>query len=119
MPKVISPDIRAFKRHLESMRSASSHTVRSYLTDLAHFEGHLKKKGLALTALTLADHRNYHSSISETLAESSRARRVATLKSFYAFLQKTGRIEASPARRLKAPKVPRRLPKVIPIDEVF
>jgi integrase/recombinase XerC len=52
-------------------------------------------------------------------AATSRARRLAGLKSFYKFLVRRKIIEVSPARRVKTPKLPQRLPRAVPVDEAF
>jgi integrase/recombinase XerC len=56
---------------------------------------------------------------SVTLAAASRARRLAGIKSFYAFLARRKLIEVNPARRVKTPKLPQRLPRAVPVDETF
>ncbi|HZH02565.1 MAG TPA: site-specific integrase, partial [Myxococcaceae bacterium] len=114
-----APEVLEFRRHLEGVRAASAHTVRNYMADLAHFEAYLAERRLVITAVTHETIRAYLSRITDTLAASSRARRLAAIKSFYKFLHKRGTLESSPARRVKSPKLPKRLPKVIPIDEVF
>src|SRR6185436_563171 len=52
-------------------------------------------------------------------AASSRARKLASIKAFYRYLHERKVVAANPARRLKAPKLPERLPNVLPVDEVF
>ncbi len=112
-------EISLFRHHLQTRKAASPHTVRGYLVDLRAFERYLRELGLGFNEVTHQTLRAYFSRITDTLSAASRSRRLAALKSFYAFLQKSGRIAASPARRVRSPKLPKRLPKVIPIDEVF
>lgn len=111
--------VERFLHHLKTRKAASPHTIRAYLTDLRAFQRYLEKVGLTVEQVTHHTLRAYLSRVTDTLAASTRSRRLAALKSFYAFLQKSGVLAASPARRVRSPKLPKRLPKVIPIDEVF
>jgi integrase/recombinase XerC len=50
-------------------------------------------------------------------APATTARRVAHLRAFYAWMVERGRLDRSPAERLKAPRVPRRTPRFLDVDE--
>jgi len=50
-------------------------------------------------------------------APSSLARRVATLRSFYGWLHSEGHLDHNPAVRLRAPKVPERVPRILEVPE--
>lgn len=112
------PKALEFLSALEGTRGASKGTVKAYALDLAAFETYLAGK----TELLEATHLHVRGFMGEqalTLAPATRARRLAALKSFYKWLVKRGVLETSPARRLKAPKLPQRLPRAVPIDEVL
>ncbi|MCC7247324.1 MAG: tyrosine recombinase XerC, partial [Lysobacter sp.] len=51
------------------------------------------------------------------LSPKSLQRRLSACRSFYRWLLKHGRIAASPAAGLRAPKAPRKLPQVLDVDE--
>ena len=115
----LSPLLSRFKDHLEHSRGASPHTVRAYLADLIELEGYLAKQGLALEVATHLAIRGHLGVLAVDHAASSRARKLASIKSFFKFLTRQKELPASPARRVKTPKLPARLPKVLPVDEVF
>ena len=51
------------------------------------------------------------------LARTSIARRLATLRSFFRFLMRRGRVRVNPAREVRTPSLPGRLPAHLPIDQ--
>ena len=108
-----------FIRHLEISRAASPHTITAYKQDLAAFSAYLAPQSVPLEKATHLHIRGFLGVESVKLAPASRARRLAGLKSFYKFLARRKIIEVSPARRVKSPKLPQRLPRAVPVDETF
>ena len=53
------------------------------------------------------------------LKKSSIARKLSTLKTFYNFLVKTGHIDVSPADAVPFPKVERKIPDFLTVDDLF
>jgi len=108
-----------FLRYLAVERGASAHTLKSYRTDLADCAAFLADRSLG--TLLEADARTlraYLAALHERgLARSSVARRLAALRSFYRFLMRRGRARVNPAREIRTPKPPARLPTYLPIDE--
>jgi integrase/recombinase XerC len=116
----LSPLLEKFRSHLEHEKSASPHTVRNYLIDLIDFEKYLvEKMKLTLLAGSHAAIRGYLGTLAVDHAPSSRGRRLASIKSFYKYLVRQKLLSASPAKQVKSPKLPKSLPKVLPVDEVF
>jgi integrase/recombinase XerC len=111
--------IAEFLRHLELSRAASKHTLRAYAQDLKQLETYLGGQGVELLKATHLHLRGFLGVQAASHAASTRARRLAAIKSFYKFLTRRKLIEVSPARRIKAPKLPSRLPRAVPIDETF
>jgi integrase/recombinase XerC len=111
--------VEAFLRYLAVERAASPHTLRSYRTDLADCGAFLAARSLG--PLLEADARTLRAYLADLhergLARTSVARRLATLRSFYRFAMRRGRARVNPARELASPKLPRRLPNYLPIDE--
>ena len=111
--------VDAFLRYLAAERGASPHTLRSYATDLRDCAAFLRRRGLG--ALPDADARVIRGYLADLhargLARTSIARRLATLRSFYRFLIRRGRARANPAREVRTPSLPRRLPGHLPIDQ--
>lgn len=115
----VTAHVDSFLRHLEVARAVSPHTLKAYRQDLAAFQAYLEPQGVALERATHLHIRGFLGVQSVTLKPASRARRLAGLKAFYKFLARRRVIEASPARRVKAPKLPQRLPRAVPVDETF
>jgi len=111
--------VAEFLRYLEVAKALSAHTLEAYAHDLAAFERYLEPQGVTLERVTHLHIRGFLSVLSVDKAAATRARRLAALKSFYKFLQRRKVIEASPARRVKSPKLPQRLPRAVPVDEAF
>ena len=114
----LTPDLFSFKEHLERT-GVSLHTVRAYLRDLADLELFLAPQHLPLRAVTHAALRRYLGHLAARLAPSSRARKLASIKALYRFLARQKVIASNPARSLVAPRIPRALPKFLPVDEAF
>ena len=136
--------IHEFLCHLESQRSFSEHTVRSYRTDLRQFcqllaapppasaaqpaslEGLPPLNEAACAALdqrlldvTPDDVRAYLALLHNSLkAKSTVARKLAALRSFYKHLMRQGQLEASPVSVVRTPKRDRRLPKCLDVGQV-
>jgi integrase/recombinase XerC len=93
--------------------------VRNYLSDLAQFEAWLAERRIPLRAVTHATIRSYLSALAVDRKETSRARKLASIKALYRFLLREKALPSSPARNVRAPKLPRTLPKALPVDDVF
>ncbi len=97
----------------------SAHTLDAYRRDLSALLEWSTEHGSAdvvgldadrLRQFVSAEHRR-------GLSPKSLQRRLSACRSFYAWLLRHGRIAASPAAKLRAPKAPRRLPQVLDADE--
>ena len=120
MNTALSPLLEKFRAHLEEEKGASPHTVRNYLIDLVDFERYLvERMKLTLLAATHAAIRGYMGTLTVDLKASSRSRRLASIKSFYKYLVRQKLLPGSPAKLVKSPKLPKSLPKVLPVDELF
>lgn len=111
--------VEQFLRSLAVERGASPHTLRSYRTDLTDCAAFLAAGRLGtLVGADARTLRAYLAALHERgLARTSIARRLAALRSFFRFLMRRGRASANPAREVTTPKLPRKLPAYLPIDE--
>jgi len=112
-------DVEDFLRHLVVSRGASGHTVRSYRADLADCGAFVCAHGAA--SLAAADARLLRAYLAHLhdrgLARTSVARRLAALRSYYRFLMRRRRVRVNPAQEVRSPRVPKRLPGYLPVDE--
>lgn len=115
----VSDHVAEFLRFLEVSKVVSKHTLKAYALDLKIFGTYLGSQNLTFTAVNHLHIRGYLGQQSVELAPATRARRLASLKSFYKFLNRRKIIDVNPARRVKSPKLPQKLPRAIPVDEAF
>lgn len=103
----------SFLAHLEYEKRASTHTVTAYKNDLEQFSDFLNT-AFAIDALDRVGHTEIRAwmvdLIEQGLAANTVNRKIATLKSFYKFLLRSGVIEKDPTFKLRSLKKPRRLP---------
>ena len=112
----------ALKRWLDSMRAergASVHTLRAYGRELNALAAHLDESGRSLLDADLPDLRRFLAPEAGAArpAPATLARRIAALRSFYRWCVERGFLETSPAARLRPPRVPRRAPRFLDVDE--
>ena len=105
----------AFVRHCQSIRKLSPHTVRAYELDLARFSGFLGKRADvgACDKNAIQDYVRHLFDV-RSLKESSVKRHLATLRSFFHWLEEDGQLVDDPFRgaRIRI-RMPKRLPRVI------
>jgi integrase/recombinase XerC len=115
--------VGGFLSHLKVERRASEHTIRSYEHDLALYRRYLTEsqgEDSDVTAVSPARLRRYSAWLSgEGYAASTVARRLASLRSFFRYLRRTGAVLTDPTAGLRNPKQPKRLPRLLRIDEVI
>jgi integrase/recombinase XerC len=112
---VRSDALAAFERHLRAERGRSAHTVRAYLGDVSGFLDDLgAHDDAALRSISLADLRAWLGVLSRRgAARATIARTSASLRTFFGWLERTGRIPTDPSLRLSAPSRHRTLPPVL------
>ncbi len=101
-------------------RNVSPYTVRNYTTDLLGFFHFLKTKGVS--SLQEVDRhvlRDYLSHLMEQgFVKASIARKLSAIRSFYRYLLREGMMPTSPVATTSSPKLDRRLPSFLTIEEV-
>ncbi|QQE76917.1 site-specific tyrosine recombinase XerD [Alicyclobacillus sp. SO9] len=112
--------ISGFIDYLSVERGLSKNTLESYQRDLTSFAVYLKK--LSSTGLLEANRTHllgYMSYLQSCgRANSTMSRNLASLRSFYHYLLRSEVIEADPTVHVETPKIEKRLPKVLTVDEV-
>ncbi len=87
-------------------------SLASYRRDLTQFARWLAARGVALAAARRSDVEAFLADEFRRKAKAtSIARRLSAIRRFYALLAQQGTIAADPTLRIRAPKLPRRLPK--------
>ena len=110
--------VEAYLAHLSVERQGSAHTLDAYRRDLAALQAWSQGQGRDLLVLDGNDIRAFVASEHRRgLSPKSLQRRLSACRSLYRWLLKQGRIAASPAEAVRAPKAPRKLPQVLDVDE--
>ncbi len=113
--------VEDFLSYLQVERRMSAHTLDAYRRDLDALRTWATEQGVddlatlqteQLRAFIAAEHRR-------GLSPKSLQRRLSACRSFYQWLLKHGRVVASPAAGIRAPKAPRKLPQVLDVDEAM
>jgi len=106
--------------YLEVERNVSPYTVRNYTTDLLDFFQFLRTKGISsLKEVDKHTLRDYLSQLMEQgLVRASIARKLSAIRSFYRYLLREEIISTSPVADTSSPKLDKRLPSFLTIEEV-
>ena len=119
--------IEDFLQHLVVERGFSQHTLDAYRNDLGQFteflRGRLNGSSERPDVWTLVDLDLLNDYIADLRGrkgyrDTTTARKVAAIKSFFTFLAQNGIIEEPPTESLGSPRVGRALPKFLTEDEV-
>jgi len=109
--------LRAFVRSLEA-RDASPETRRSYERTVAAWLAWAEGHGADWRAPNRPLLRAYLAELTEGHARSSVAQRMAALRSFYRFAARSGITSGDPWGAVATPRLPRRLPRVLEVEQV-
>ncbi|MGC4047870.1 MAG: tyrosine recombinase [Armatimonas sp.] len=109
--------LAAFYGHLSGVKRASEHTIKAYSEDLTQFAEWVN---LAPTQVTQEQTRAWvaHLTTERDLARASVARKAASLRAFYTFLQRKGAVARNPVEGVILPKRRQPLPKVLSEDAI-
>jgi integrase/recombinase XerC len=118
--------IDQFLEHLRYERNVSEHTLRNYSSDLDQFCEYLAPTAHEaqrnLPDIREIDHitiREWLATLhSEKKSKASIARKLAALRTFFQFLVREGMIETNPAKLVNTPRLEKKLPKHLSIEEM-
>ncbi len=107
-------DITGFLNYLATERNMSDHTIRNYGVDLAQFLNHLTDNSQADAFPEQVTHlmiRAFMAELGEKgVSRQTVARKIAALRSFYKYIQKSGRVSVNPARIVHTPRLEKKIP---------
>ncbi|OGO32629.1 MAG: tyrosine recombinase XerC [Chloroflexi bacterium RBG_16_56_11] len=105
--------------YLQAERNVSAYTVRNYTNDLLEFFDFVREKGIeSLKGVDKQTLRGYLARLMEKgYAKSSIARKLSAVRSFYRYLMREEMVSASPAATTVSPRLDRRLPSFLTVDE--
>jgi site-specific recombinase XerD len=101
--------------YLENVKNYSPNTLRAYKSDLEELISHLEKEKIEnIKDVSLEDLRSFLFKIGEKENQNSTvARKIASIKSFFAYCLKKEIINSNPASRLQSPKLAKKLPSIL------
>ncbi len=107
--------LQAYLRSLQAERNLSPYTLRNYESDLRSFISHLEtQEGCDLPDVDRHVLRRYLAGLkARGLAPGSIIRKVSSIRGFYRFLDREGRIQHNPLAGLITPKRERRVPTIL------
>jgi integrase/recombinase XerD len=117
--------IQRYLNHLMVERGLAPHTLEAYRRDLERYAAALAAQGITeIAAVTTVDVAGFLAGLREgdedhpPLAASSAGRAVVAVRGLHAFAAAEGTTGEDPARVVRPPAPPRRLPKAISVAEV-
>ncbi len=118
--------VAGYLDHLAVERGTSRNTLDGYARDLRRYAAHLTFAGVDdLSAVTEVHVSTFLAVLREgdddhpPLAASSAARALVAVRGLHKFAVREGLVDLDPAREVRPPAAPRRLPKALPVDDVL
>lgn len=123
MSRAFTEMVDAFAAWLTDIRSLSPHTVTAYVKDVRQFAAWVRsERGGELTPSEV-DHALLRSFLGTLrrrgYASGTVARKLASLRAFFRYLQRVGVIEDDPATLLRSPRASQRLPVFFSPEEMI
>ena len=111
-----------FLQHMRYERNVSPHTLRSYASDLGQFRKYLLKienlDDISVKDIDRLTIREWMAELHADHKKTSVARKLASLRTFFQFLVREGTIETNPAKLVATPKIERKLPNHLSMEDV-
>ena len=111
--------IEQYVTYLNNVKRSSANTVSSYIRDLNKLDSYLVSQGKAIDKIEAVDLTSYVLFMeSEGLSQATISRSISSTKSFYLFLFKQGVVKEDYTEQLKPPKIEKRMPDTLSVDEI-
>jgi site-specific recombinase XerD len=111
---------RTLERFLRSLaaRDASPHTIRAYETAVGVYLAWLEERSIDWRDPARSQLRAYLARLTGAAARTSVAQRLAAIRAFHRFAARSGLAAGDPWGAISTPRLPRRLPRVLEVDQV-
>ena len=113
--------IQEYENYLKLERALSGNSVDAYVRDIEKFRRFLdlKEQDISPIRVSIVELQDFIEFINELgMSAYSQARIISGLKSFYKFLLYSNEIDSDPTALLEAPKLGRKLPDTLSIEEI-
>lgn len=109
-----------FIEYLRVQKGASDNTEVSYRRDLKKMISHMEEKGISeADQIRSLDLQAYLLEMrNQNFAPSTVSRNIASIRAFFQFLLKEKRVEKDPTDQLKSPKVEKKMPETLSVEEI-
>ena len=113
-------EIEKFINFMNIERAVAKNTIVAYKSDLIQLSRFLINKGMkSWKGVSVNDIKNFSIEMSKkSYSNSTKARKIATAKSFFDFLFQEGDISEDPSSKIKLPKIGRKLPNTLNYEEI-
>ncbi|MDD3340261.1 MAG: site-specific tyrosine recombinase XerD [Lachnospiraceae bacterium] len=112
--------IQKFIEYIHKTKKTSANTEISYERDLKKLSTYLKEQGITEWGTVNATNLNSYMLYMERekFAPSTISRSVASMRAFFQYLQKQNIMESDATEQLKPPKIEKKMPEILSIEEV-
>ena len=111
--------LKLFFDFLENDKKLSSNTLQSYKRDLKQFRRYIEGCSVNYNKVDEEVMKNYIEYLEELGKKPSTISRcIASIRSFYQYVLKKGKVKKDPTRNIQSPKVEKRTPSVLTAKEV-
>ena len=113
-------EIKGFIVYLHDVKKTSRNTELSYERDLMKMMRFLKTQGVEeVSEVTETNLNSYILDLEKKgMAAATVSRNIASMKAFYLYMLKQGKVSSDPAENLKAPKVEKKIPDILSVTEM-
>lgn len=113
-------NINGYRNYLKLERGLSKNSVANYVLDVQKFERFLQSSDNLVDPkyITSDNVHEFVYQLSSLVAATTQARIISGLKSFFNYLILEGRVEQSPMELIEVPKLGRKLPDFLSLEEV-
>ncbi len=112
--------IESYITYLHEVKHASQNTIQSYRRDLCKMKEYFLENGITdvkdVTSTSLGSYVLYLENFGMSSATVSRS--IASIRSFFLFLLGRGLVQGNPTEQIKPPKVEKKAPNVLTVEEV-
>ena len=113
-------EIQGFISYLHNVKQTSYNTELSYKRDLAKVCHFMAQRGItSVAAVKTDDLKDYIKDLeSQKLAAATVSRNIASIKGLFQYLYSQGMLSEDISYQLKAPKIEKKIPEILTMDEV-
>lgn len=112
--------VDAFLDYMLLEKNCSAHTIDNYSRDLRQFVAFVRNEGLtSFSEISYLRVRSFLAGLQRSdYAKRSVARKLSALRAFFAYLLREEALEASPFHTVRTPKLDKKLPKFLYVEEM-